>query len=465
MFAEPPKVWKETLACWGLISTVAFFRPTPAVPHAFALLWCAALFLAPGIVEAHARLIESSPSVNATIQSSPRRITITFDEPVKIESKHALVIMRTDGTPVPCAGGPQPDSDNAARVICTPASPLGRGAYNVFWLVTSKDTHVVHGSFAFGVGVTVRQVLGTTDYPYDPSGLAANVFRWIALLGAVLVVGTLAFEAFVLRAAAFPDETGPAVAALTRSCGSLRRTGICIAAFGSVLALGVQAAAATGSDPVSAVSSLPAVIVGSTWGLAWLARMCALAGIALLTWRGSASPVSLGLCALLLLSYSVSGHAVATYATLAADWIHMTCAALWFGGLAVFGVGFRRALTTIEETDRTAFTTTAISRFSAVALPAVAALIASGVYGSVAHFVTWKSLTQHPYGRIVLAKALLLMPLLMLGYKHFRSARRAPARTFPMSITFEAALVVVVLALSAVLSGLPPPLPPGSDHG
>ena len=423
------------------------------------------MLLAPGLVEAHARLVGTTPSANATIVSSPREITVTFNEPVSVESTHALVIMRTDGTPVPCAGGPRRDSGNAARVICAPALPLARGAYSVFWLVTSKDTHVVHGAFAFGVGVAVRQVLGTTDYPYDPSGLAANAFRWISLLGAALIVGMLTFEAFVLRADAFPEDTGPALASLSRSCAALGRAGLCIAAFGSILALGVQAAAATGSDPVNALPSLPTVIVGSTWGLAWLARICALAGIGLLTWRGRASPVSLGLCAIFIFSYSVSGHAIAGYATLAADWIHMACAALWFGGLVTFGLGFKRALTTIEETARTPFTMTVISRFSALALPAVAALVASGVYGSVAHFVTWKSLTENPYGRIVLAKAVLVLPLLALGYYHFRTGRGAKARAFPLTVACEAALVVAILALSAVLTGLPPPLPPGSDHG
>ena len=424
-----------------------------------------ALLLAPGLVEAHARLVESTPSANATIGSSPREITVTFDEPVSVESTHALVIMHTDGTSVPCAGGPRRDSGNTARIICAPASPLGRGAYSVFWLVTSKDTHVVHGAFAFGVGVAVRQVLGTSDYPYDPSGLAANVFRWISLLGAALVAGMLTFEAFVLRADAFPEDTRPALASLSRSCASLGRAGVCIAAFGSILALGVQAAAATGSDPLSAIPSLPTVVVGSTWGLAWLARMCALAGIGLLTWRGRVSSVSLGLCAIFIFSYSVSGHAIASYATLVADWTHMTCAALWFGGLVTFAVGFKRALTTIAETARTPFMMTVISRFSTLALPAVAVLVASGVYGSLAHFVGWKSLTENPYGRIVLAKALLLLPLLVLGYYHFRSGRGAKARAFPLTVACEAALVVAIFALSAVLSGLPPPLPPGSDHG
>ena len=103
---------------------------------------------------------------------------------------------------------------NATRVICTPASPLARGAYNVFWLVTSKDTHVVHGAFAFGVGVAVGRIPATPDYPYDPSGLPANVFRWLSLLGAALIVGALTFETFVLRAGAFPEEAGPAVVSL-----------------------------------------------------------------------------------------------------------------------------------------------------------------------------------------------------------------------------------------------------------
>ena len=390
---------------------------------------------------------------------------MTFDEPVSIESTHALVVINADGAAVPCAGGPRRDAGNPARVICTPAFPLARAAYNVFWLVTSRDTHVVHGAFAFGVGVAVREAPGAIAYPYDPSGLLANVFRWISLLGAALVVGMLTFEAFVLRVDAFAEEAAPALASLSRSCAAVSRIGVCIAAIGSVLALGVQAAAATGSDIVNAIPSLPVVVAGSTWGLAWLARMCALAGIGLLTWRGRPSPVSLGLCALFLFSFSASGHAVVGYATLAADWTHLTCASMWFGGLVSFGVGLKRARATLAESARAGFTTTLIARFSAIALPAVAVLVASGVYGSIAHFVTWKSLADNPYGRIILAKVLLLIPLLTLGYYHFRSGRRATSRLFPMTVACEAALLVAVLALSAVLSGLPPPLPPGSDHG
>ena len=38
----------------------------------------------------------------------------------------------------------------------------------------------VHGAFAFGVGVAVGRIPATPDYPYDPSGLPANVFRWLS---------------------------------------------------------------------------------------------------------------------------------------------------------------------------------------------------------------------------------------------------------------------------------------------
>lgn len=430
-----------------------------------ALVWCVALLLAPGIAQAHAYLVASSPAANATVASSPSEIAVSFNQPVTIESGHALVVMRTDGTPVPCAGGPRRDPGNGTRVICKLASPLPLGEYAVFWLVTSADTHVVHGAFSFGVGVAVRKPPGVIDYPYDPSGILANVFRWLSLLGAALVAGTLTFGAFVLRADAFPAAAGPALASLSRSRAALCRVGVCVAAFAGILALDVQAAAATGSDALGAIPSLPSVIVGSTWGLAWLARMFALAGIGLLTWRGSMSLVALGLCALLILSFSQSGHAVVSSATFAADWVHMACASIWFGGLAIFSAGWKRALTAIEETARPAFSAMVISRFSVIALPAVILLVASGVYGSVAHDVTWSSPAESLYARIILAKVVLLLPLLALGYHHFRSGRGPATRGFTATVTSEAALIVVVLALSAVLSGLPPPHPPGSGHG
>jgi copper transport protein len=431
---------------------------------ALALAWFVALLLAPHPAEAHARLVATLPAANATLASSPGEIAVTFNEPVTIESTHALVIMRTDGTAVPCAGDPRRDIANPARVVCRPAAPLKRGAYTTFWLATSKDAHVVHGAFAFGVGVVVRDAVPAVNYPYDPSGLLAGIFRWLSLFGAALIVGTLAFEAVVLRPFAFDEDARPAVASLSRSRAALGRAGICIAAFGSIGILDVQAAAATGLDAFAAVLSLKPVIL-STWGLAWLARMFSLAGIALLTWRGKPSAVSLGLSALFVLAFAQSGHAIANKAMLAADWVHLACAAIWFGGLATFAAGLPRAMTSIEPYARPAFIKTVISRFSAVALPAVAALIATGIFGSIAHFVTVPALKATAYGRVVLAKAALLLPLLALGFYHYRAGRRASSRAFAVTLACEAAILIAIVGLSAVLTGLPPPPPPGSDHG
>jgi copper transport protein len=424
-----------------------------------------AFFLATGIAEAHAHVVSTQPPANATITSSPDDVSITYNEFVTIESPQAFVIMRPNGRIIACAGGTRVDPDNHARVICKPAVRLGRGAYTVFWLVTSKDTHVVHGAFSFGVNVKVREALGIRDYPYDPSGLLANALRWLSLLGAALVVGTLTFEAFVLANRAYPEEAQAARASLARSSVALRRAGICIAAVVSVLALDVQAAAATGTDALGALPSLPLVILESTWGLAWLARIFALAGIGLLTWRGNPSAVSLALCAPFLFSFSQSGHAVASNATLAMDWIHLACACLWFGGLATLGVGLRPALGLIDGPARPAFIGTLVSRFSTLALPAVIALVGTGVGASLAHFVTVSNLTKTPYASVILAKVSLLVPLLALGYYHLRFGRKSPPRVLTVTLACEAAIVVVVLGLSAVLTGLPPPNPPGHDHG
>jgi len=185
----------------------------------------------------------------------------------------------------------------------------------------------------------------------------------------------------------------------------------------------------------------------------------------MLTWRGKPSGISLGLCALLVLSFGQSGHAVVSKATLAADWIHLASASIWFGGLATFATGLRRARMAIEESTRAAFTMTVLARFSAIALPAVIMIVASGLYGSLAHNVVISSLTATPYGRIIFAKTLLLVPLLALGFYHFRSGRTSSSRTVTVTLACAAALIVVIFALSALLAGTPAPQGPGMDHG
>src|SRR6185312_7102376 len=101
-----------------------------------------------------------------------------------------------------------------------------------------------------------------------------------------------------------------------------------------------------------------------------------------------------------------------------------------------------------------------IAKFSSLAIGSVAAIAVTGTYASILHVASLQALGGSLYGRIVLAKIALLLGLISFGYRHFRQGRREAARwSFGVTIVWETAVVVVVIGLSAVLTGLAPPFP------
>jgi putative copper export protein len=99
-----------------------------------------------------------------------------------------------------------------------------------------------------------------------------------------------------------------------------------------------------------------------------------------------------------------------------------------------------------------------------LATVAIAALVASGVYGALYHVHGVHALTSSSYGRTLVAKIAIVAPILALGaVNHFRLVPRAidgsaqAERTLVRTVTLEIALGVVVLGASALLTNLPMP--------
>ncbi len=427
------------------------------------LLAVAALAPAAG---AHAYVVATSPGVNATAAGSPERVTVSFDEPIAIESRDPLVVRNAEGVLIPCAKRAFVNPDDATQIVCPLAGMLAVGAYTVAWRVTSADTHVVHGVFSFGVGTAVNARAGETHGMYDPSGVLATMLRWLVLLAAIAIAGALGFATFVLR-----DGFGGAREALDilrARCALLVNVGIVVGIAASVGALDVQAAAATGTDALRALAHVDEILSGSTWGWMWLVRIGALALIAALTRIGmrSVNGVTCAVAGVLLATQSLSGHALVSQSAgsalpVVADWLHLTAAALWSAGLVVFASGMRPALATIPSDRRDAFAGTAVARFSTVAIASVTAIVATGVYGAVLHVPSVGALWSTWYGGIIVFKALpWLVPLLVLGYGNYRAGRPGATRIdIVPGVIREAVLVFVILGLSAILTGLSLPHP------
>lgn len=148
------------------------------------LLAGALVWLTGAPAAAHASLVSSDPESGAVLATLPDEITLTFNEPVRLES---------GGVTAFDASGGEWSVEAVSRdnlVIVTPVDDPGDGTVVISWKVTSEDGHEVGGALTFSVGEASATVPvpATPDAPTTTSAarLAAAA---IAALGLLVSIG------------------------------------------------------------------------------------------------------------------------------------------------------------------------------------------------------------------------------------------------------------------------------------
>lgn len=113
-----------------------------------AVFGAAALALA-GPAFAHAELVRASPAANATVEASPRIITLTFSERVVPAFSKFELTMPDHGMEIPVTTAVSRDGK---RIVGTVGSRLMKGTYRVAWTAAGSDGHKMTGSYSFKVG-------------------------------------------------------------------------------------------------------------------------------------------------------------------------------------------------------------------------------------------------------------------------------------------------------------------------
>jgi copper transport protein len=172
----------------------------------------------------------------------------------------------------------------------------------------------------------------------------------------------------------------------------------------------------------------------------------------------------------LLATISVAGHAGAgdlVVLAMVTDLVHLLGVSFWLGGLVLLLlIVLRRppaavadVVGTGSEQRASAAVQRVVNEFSALALVAIAAIVASGVVQGWRQVGTLGALTGTTYGRLLIAKVV-LFALIMVGAYVSRSMvrrRTAQAPTGPSvgalrrSVGAEVAIAVVVLGITALL--------------
>ncbi|MGE4030076.1 MAG: copper resistance CopC/CopD family protein [Thermoleophilia bacterium] len=435
-------------------------RGVPAV-----LLWtiaaiiCAAVL--PGAALAHAVVETSSPGVEERVDVAPERVRITFSEPVQLLRADDADVVDGEGTAV---SRPARVSPRDARVLDIPlATDLDNGTYTVRYSIIGADSHVIPGVFVFGIGP------GDLGPPYSAAGVSrgpsetggwgvSSRFLQLVTLGGL--VGLLAFRWLVwfpaVRGRVDPGSAeGEAILVWGRDAFWL---GFGILALVAMVAEGyllvVQSAGVLGVGVLAAVqdsAGISQVLSDTDFGSLVQLRGALLFGVFALgsvvfireyglsgsgdlrAGRGLLPSIVLAtLLVVVLGGVAAQGHprvAPLPALQIGAQLVHMVSVAVWMTGLALVALALLRLPRAAAETGP-AHAARLLAIFSRVALVAVGVAVLTGVIRSLAELGGPEELWETAYGRSIVLKVLLLVPIgaLALYNRRILAALRDVAR-------------------------------------
>jgi copper transport protein len=407
----------------------------------------------PATAFAHASLKEEAPGFRQRLAVSPRQVLLQFDQSVDALPK-AIVVLDTRGRNV--AGKPRAVPSRREIVVALPRLP--KGPYTVRWQALSNDGHIVSGVYTFGVGVPAPPVTDAVG-AQGPTRWE-DVVRWLYFVGLALAVGGAGFRLLIL-----PRELNARVQ---------RRftwvTGIGVVA---VLETGIVSFLLRGEDALQLpfgrflYGDLSPLANGTRFGEAFIAMELGFAVVAAyfflawLTGRRAFLWAAFALGLVLVSGLSLSGHSAAdaghSWLSELADWVHLSAAMLWVGGLV--------QLATVVWPGGPELRRGAFVRFSRLATALVALMLGAGTYLAILRLPHVHDLWTTGYGHVLLVKLGLVSLALLWGAAHHflavpRIQRDGVVGVLARSLVGESAVAMAVLLAAAVLvDSKPPPQP------
>lgn len=133
---------------------------------------------------AHNTLVKSNPADQASLDKSPSKVELIFDQPVqKGEGLNTVSVTGPDNT-----GWRTGDVEVGGNVVSAPLDELGpAGSYQISYRIVSADGHPVSGKVAFSLAKAGNGTSVVTAEIDDGQGGGLPIWVWI--VGAVVVLG------------------------------------------------------------------------------------------------------------------------------------------------------------------------------------------------------------------------------------------------------------------------------------
>jgi copper transport protein len=450
-----------------------------------------ALALLPASALAHAQLLGTSPQSGSTVKTQPQEVIFKYNQPVG-GTVGAVRVYNAQGEQVDDLDVTHPEGHQSWMGVGLEPN-LPDGTYTATYRVISADTHIVYGGLVFSIGhagpapkYTVAGLI-SKNQSGEVTKVAFGAIRALDYLAIALLVGGLAFLVFAWRpamATAGAEEGASAAAsAFRRRLSRILAFAVVLGIAVSVLGILLQGASAAG---VSLWSSLKGPIVHSTlhsrfgtvWGLRaidWVVLGILLLAAAKLPrarrWLGL--PIALG-SLYLAMTPAFAGHPsvqspVAVF--FPTNVVHVLAASVWVGGIACLILALPAATRQLPAESRGRLLLAALVRFSPIALGAVIAIAITGLIQAYIDVRTVHALFSTTYGLLVVAKIVLLLALIGVGFQNRQriipALRRIVERAGTLgrvgvaarrSFRGELALMLVVFGVTAALVSYAPPI-------
>jgi putative copper resistance protein D len=284
----------------------------------------------------------------------------------------------------------------------------------------------------------------------DPLVSALGTFnKSISLFAAFSLVGVLLSLSFLLIECEGKLQEN---ALRLRDIGrALAAVWLVTSAFQIILTLANILGTSLGSalDPTTLKSFVSQIDLGRF--LAFQTFLAAIVFIALFFIRGALpATVLLGISLLAIVSPVFQSHSASSGShslAIGSLVIHVVALSLWVGGIF--------AIVLLEEADRRI----ALPRFSKLALWAAIAVVISGIANAWAR-LNFASAWSSSYARIIIAKVILTVVLLIIGFRNRKSLAEGEKTGWSLLsrvIVVEALIMGAVVALGSWLTGTRPP--------
>ncbi|MEZ4499242.1 MAG: c-type cytochrome [Thermomicrobiales bacterium] len=433
------------------------------------LLLIAAFLVSACAASADVQFERSDPAPNAVLAAPPRVVQVWFSEPID-EAASSLALIDQHGQVVAGLRAESGDDGRSLRLVTSEILPWG--TYSIAWeTIAAADGARASGYVAFTVGSTaanaaIAAAAEVADAD-DPPTWRQFVSQWLVLLFlAPVIAGWL-----IWLVALLPATRGrtPERALLAGRVRTLVYVAMALAVGAVILNALVEASAIDRSGIVAQVEEL---LTNTRYGRLWIGQLALLAAAAIaLEWSNWQNPertrvissLSLLLTFAAGLPVSLTSHAseLADGRTTAIlfDWVHLTAASLWLGGLLLIPGAMWPLVK--QSGEWRPILHVVLFRFAAASLVCWVLLALTGSYASWVQIGSLDALRTTDFGRALIAKLLMAAVIGVTAAAALFFVRRKYPETVTAAFgAFAVALVlltVTIFLLAGRMSSLSTP--------